>query len=334
MSATDLPGLLPPQRDQRDVTGINPLRARARVRDMLARELLTSSDLVAPVLVQPACRPAHEHAHLAGSVPVNRLAEHARRLRDTGVRAIKLFCYVENKSADASAALRTDNLLVTGVEIVRSTLPDMVIATEVCGCAWTDHGECVVLDDHDRTDRDATYTLMSQMARLHAQAGADIIGPAAVLDGSVSAIRTALDNAGFPDVGITPSVILDSALFAPYKQAMNTDPRRGNRRGFQLDACHAGQAIDLAHRWLGEGADSLLVQPAMMAVDVLAQLRSETRVPITAFSVSGEDELLHNSPDALHLEYACALKRAGADLVMTYGALRLATALHAAGGPA
>ncbi|MGH3922778.1 MAG: hypothetical protein ACRDTT_07910 [Pseudonocardiaceae bacterium] len=319
------------QRVHREVTGINPLRARSRVRDMLSRELLTSADLVAPVLVQPARRPAHEHTQLSGSVPVDRLAEHVEQLHQAGVRAIKLFCYVEDKSPDASAALRTDNLLVTGVGIVRSTVPDMVIATEVCGCAWTDHGECVLLDGRGRTDRDATYTLMAEMAQLHAQAGADVIGPAAVLDGSVNAIRAALDDEGFPDVSTTPSVIFDSVLFAPYKQAMNTDPGRGNRRGFQLDACHAGQALDLAHRWLDEGADSLLVQPAMMIVDVLTRLRNTTRVPITAFSVSGEDRLLQDSPDSLYLEYARALKRAGADLVLTYGALRLATALQAAG---
>ncbi len=331
MSTINFLNLSVRQRDHREVTGINPLRARTRVRDMLARELLTSNDLVAPVLVQPAHRPAHEHAQLSGSVPVDHLAEHVRQLHQAGVRAIKLFCYVENKCPDASAALRTDNLLVTGIGVVRSTVPDMVIATEVCGCAWTDHGECVLLNDHGRTDRDATYALMREMAQLHAQAGADVIGPAAVLDGSVSAVRTALDDAGFPDVGITPSVIFNSILFAPYKQAMCTEPGRGNRRGFQLDACHAGQALDLAHRWLDEGADSLLVQPAMMAIDILTRLRSETSVPITAFSVSGEDGLLRDSPDLLYLEYARALKRAGADLILTYGALRIATALQGAG---
>lgn len=117
--------------------------------------------------------------------------------------------------------------------------------------------------------------MMVKMAVLHAQAGADIIGPAAVLDGSVHAIRAELDTAGFREVGITPSVIFDSALFTAYKDAMHTDRGRGNRRGFQIDACHAGQALDQATRWLTEGADSLLVQPAMVSVDVVTRLREQ-----------------------------------------------------------
>src|SRR5262249_44507229 len=112
------------------------------------------------------------------------------------------------------------------------------------------------------------------------------------------------------------------------KDAMRTDPGRGNRRGLQIDACHLGQALDTAHRWLDEGADSLLVQPAMMAVDLLTRLREQTRVPLTAFSVSGEHRMLAGAGDAVYLEYLRALRRAGADLVMTYGAHRVAAVLR------
>lgn len=314
-------------RPERAVTGVSPLRARDRVRGLLRRELLTAADLVAPVLVQPDHRPAHDYRHLPGAVAAREVAGYVWELRGAGVRAVKLFAYVENKTPDAQAALDPGNPLVVAVRAIRAAVEDVVISTEVCGCAWTDTGECVLLGPHGRTDTGATYALMSQMAVLHAHAGADIIGPAAVLDGSVRAIRAELDEAGFPDVGITPSVIFDSALFTAYKDTMHTDPARGNRRGFQIDACHAGQALDQAQRWLAEGADSLLIQPAMVSVDVLTRLSAQVNAPLTSFSVSGEDQLFAQAPDAVYLEYTRALRRAGADLIMTYGARRLAVAL-------
>lgn len=316
------------------VTGVSPLRARERVRGLLRRELLRPADLVAPVLVQPDARPAADYGHLPGAIPLRDVASYVQDLHAIGVLAVKLFTYVEDKSPDARAALDPHNLLLLAVEMIRAAVDDVVISTEVCGCAWTDTGECVLLNSSGRTDMAGTYALMSQMAVLHAQAGVDIIGPAAVLDGSVRAIRAELDTAGFPDVGITPSVIFDSGLFTAYKDAMHTNPARGNRRGFQIDACHAGQALEQAQRWLAEGADSLLVQPAMVSVDVLTRLRAQVHAPLTSFSVSGEDQLFAPAPDAVYLEYIRSLRRAGADLVMTYGARRLATALATHGGSA
>jgi porphobilinogen synthase len=186
-----------------------------------------------------------------------------------------------------------------------------------------------MVDVHGSIDLAATLDLMARMAVLHADAGADVIGPAAVLDGAVATIRAAMDEAGHRNVGITPSVIFDSALFGPYKEPMHTNPGRGHRRGFQIDACHVGQALDCARRWMAEGADSLLVQPAMMSVDLLTRLRAETNAPITAFSVSGEHLVLADNED-VYLEYVRSLRRAGADLVMTYGAAQLATALGTA----
>src|SRR6266545_4791396 len=276
-----------------EVTGAHPLRARPRVRDWLRREWLSPRDLIAPVLVQPDQRPPGEYADLPTAVASADLPRLIGQLWDSGVGAVKLFCYVEDKTADAAAALAVDNLLVSAVRTVRHAVPGMVIATEVCGCAWTDSGECVLLDGAGRVDLDATFGLMTAMAVTHAAAGADIVGPAAVLEGSVRAIRRALDADGYSDVGITPSVIFDSA-----------------------------------HRWLDEGADSLLVQPAMMAVDLLTRLREQTRVPITAFSVSGEHRMLAGAGDAVYVEYLRALRRAGADLVMTYGAYQVAAVLR------
>jgi porphobilinogen synthase len=319
-------------REPVEIIGAHPLRARPRVRDWLPREWLHPTDLVAPVLVQPDERDPRDYADLPTAVSLTGLPRLVGELWGRRVRAVKLFCYVEHKTVDAAEALAADNLLVSAIRAVRRAVPGTVIATEVCGCAWTDTGECVLLDRDSRVDLDATCGLMAGMAVAHATAGADIIGPAAMLEGSVRAIRRALDADGYPDVGITPSVIFDSALFGIYKNAMHTNPGRGSRRGLQIDACHLGQALDTAHRWLDEGADSLLVQPAMMAVDLLTHLREQTRVPLTAFSVSGEHRMLAGADDAVYLEYLRALRRAGADLVMTYGAHQVAAILREEAG--
>ncbi|MFI5782870.1 hypothetical protein [Nocardia sp. NPDC051570] len=317
-----------PVRRRMDVTGVNPLRARPRVQELLYRELLTPADLIAPILVQPDHRDPARYRYLPGAVSISEVAGHAQQLRSVGVRACKILVYIEHRTPHAEDALNPDNLMIAAIHAVRNAVPDMVIATEVCGCAWTDSGECVLLGSRGRTAIDATYELMARMAVLHAQAGVDIVGPAAVLDGSVQATRFELDEAGFTDVGVAPSVIFDSALFDIYKSAMNTDPGRGNRRGFQIDPSQLGQALDQAERWIDEGADSVLVQPAMTSIDLLTRLRGVIRAPLIAFSTSGEDQLFATAPIAVQLEYARALKRAGADLIMTYGALRLARALE------
>jgi porphobilinogen synthase len=319
------PGEAPSPRTAVEIGAVNPLRGRPRVRNWLRRELLSASDLIAPVLVQPDDRDRRQYPDLPTAVALADLGAAVTDLWALGVRAVKLFCYVSDKRSDGSAATDPDNLMVASITAVRAAVPEMVISTEVCGCAWTASGECVLLHADATTDLAATYRLMADMAVLHAAAGADIIGPAAVLDGSVAEIRSALDAAGYRNVGITPSVIFDSVLFGPYKETMHTDPGRGQRRGLQIDACHIGQALDCARRWLDEGADSLLVQPAMMAVDLLSRLRTETNVPITAFSVSGEHRMLHHDEGA-YLEYTRMLRRAGADRVMTYGAAHLAAA--------
>jgi porphobilinogen synthase len=317
-------------RSPQPVIGVNPLRGQPRVRDWLLREPLDPADLIAPLLVQPANRDPRDYQNQAGAVSiVDQLACEAQHLRSLGVRAVKLFAYVEDKTPDAAAALDPGNLLVTAIRTVRAAVPDMVIATEVCGCAWTASGECVILHADNTTDAAATMDLMTGMAIMHAEAGADIIGPAAVFDGSVREIRRALNVAGHHPVGITASVIFNSSLFTPYKSTMHTDPGRGDRRGFQIDQTQRGQALDQAERWLAEGADSLLVQPAMMAVDVLALLRGTYRVPLTAFSVSGEHKMLQRDT-AAYVEYTRYLRVAGADLVMTYGAPTIATALRSA----
>lgn len=170
--------------------------------------------------------------------------------------------------------------------------------------------------------------LMAHMAVAHALAGADIVSPTAMLTGSVRAVRDALDGADLPDVGVCPNIAVHTALYGPFKQIMGTDPGRGHRRGLQLEPGRADRdALTQADRWLAEGADSLTVQPVLTCVDVLTRLRGHTRVPLVAYSTSGEHAALAALDDPAVVEYHAALKRAGADLILTFAAERVARAI-------
>jgi porphobilinogen synthase len=173
-----------------------------------------------------------------------------------------------------------------------------------------------------------TCELMAQMALLHAQAGADVVSPTAMLDGSVAFVRETLTAEGLPDVGVNPNIALHTGLYEVFKRLMATNPARGHRRGLQLDPCRADRdAVAQLDRWLREGADSITLQPVMTAMDVLFRLRQHTPVPLIAYSTSGESVALAALGPAITLEYRAALRRAGADLILTFAAEDVANAL-------
>lgn len=265
--------------------GVEPGRARQTVRDLYDRPGLVPRDLTAPLLVHPDGRQA---AALPGSVELGEVAATVRRWAELGIRGVKVFAFGSPRDAAASAATLPGNLMCAAVSEVKAAAPEVVVTTEVCGCSWTDHGECAILDE-GRIDLPATHELMAAMAVLHARAGADVVSPTAMLAGSVGAVRAALNEAGLPDVGVCPNIALHTSLYGPFKAAMGTNPGRGHRRGLQLEPGRADRdALTQADLWLSEGADSLTVQPVLTAVDVLVRLRAHTRVPLIAYSTSGE----------------------------------------------
>ena len=306
--------------------GVEPGRARAAVRALYERPGLMVRDLTAPLLVQPDDRqPAVD---LPGVVVFDRVPVVARRLADAGVRGVKVFAYGTPRDARASGATVAGNLMCAAVQEIKATAPEIVVTTEVCGCSWTDHGECAILDEEGRIDMAATFDLMARMAVLHAQSGADVVSPTAMLAGSVRAVRDVLTGSGMPDVGVCPNIAVHTALYGPFKQVMGTNPGRGHRRGLQLEPGRADRdALMQADRWLAEGADSLTVQPVLTCVDVLTRLRAHTLVPLIAYSTSGEHAALDVLGDAAVVEYHAGLKRAGADLILTFAAERVARAL-------
>jgi porphobilinogen synthase len=297
------------------------------VRDLYARPGLVVRDLTAPLLVHPHDRVGTD---LPGVVRLADVGSTARRRAALGIRGVKVFVYGTPRDATASGATAAGNLMCAAVQEIKAAAPEMVVTTEVCGCAWTDHGECALLHDGGRIDLLATHDLMARMAVQHADAGADAVSPTAMLAGSIHAVRQALNDADLPDVGVCPNVALHTSLYGPFKQVMETNPGRGHRRGLQLEAHQADRdALVQADRWLAEGADSLTLQPALTTMDVLVRLRTHTRVPLIAYSTSGEYAALRALGPEGMVEYHAALKRAGADLILSFVAEHVAQALSA-----
>ncbi|MFD4314967.1 hypothetical protein [Streptomyces sp. NPDC058548] len=316
------------ERDAPTPDGINPARARRAVRALYTGPALTAADLSAPLLALPDG--SIGSGSLPGAASLASVPATVARWAELGIAGVKVFAYGHDRDGRASGALAPDNRMVATIGAVKDTAPDTAVTTEVCGCSWTDHGQCVLRTADGGIDLDATYQLMADMAVQHADAGADVVSPTAMLDGSIHAVRQALDEAGHRDVGVNPNLAIHTGLYGPFKTLMNTDPRAGHRRGLQLEPGRADRdTIVQARRWINEGADSLTLQPVMTAVDVLVRLRDDQRVPIVAYSTSGEWAALQAlGPNGI-VEYLGMLKRSGADQVLTFAAQAAAEYLEA-----
>ncbi|MEU2490955.1 hypothetical protein [Streptomyces sp. NPDC007883] len=223
--------------------------------------------------------------------------------------------------------------MLRALTAARRAAPTMALTSEVCGCSWTASGECVLRAPDGRIDLDATQGYMARMAVLHAEAGADVVSPTAMLDGSVHAVRAVLDDHGLRDVGVNPNLALHTSLYAPFKALMGTDPATGHRRGLQLEPARAERdTLVQARRWIAEGADSLTLQPVLTATDVLVRLRADQDVPLVAYSTSGEWPALTALGIEGTVEYLGMLKRAGADHILTFAAEHAATYLASSTG--
>jgi porphobilinogen synthase len=307
--------------------GVNPSRARPAVRNLYTRPAFTAADLSAPLLVFPDGHTGR--GGLPGTVVLSDVGRTVTRWGGHGIRGLKLFVLGHDRDARGSAAVAPGNLMVRAIAAAKNAAPQMAVTTEVCGCSWISSGQCVVRTDTGTIDLEATYHLMRRMAVQHGEAGADVVSPTAMVDGSVCAVRAALDSAGLPDIGVNPNLAIHSVLYGPFKTLMDTNPEAGHRRGLQLEAGRADRDTLLqARRWITEGADSLTLQPVMTAVDVLTRLRVDQEAPIVAYSTSGEWAALQTLGDAGIAEYIAMLKRAGADQVLTFAAERVAKYLE------
>jgi len=314
------------------------LRSSQTLRDMLAETHLKRDQLIAPLFVCEGREIRNEIPSMPGQFQLSsdQAIETVKRWADAGLRAVLLFGITHHKDAEGSAAWDEHAPVQRLARTIKSRLPQVLVITDVCLCEYTDHGHCGKLlktpDGTVRVDNDATLELLGRIAVSHASSGADIVAPSAMMDGQVAAIRSALDSAGFSETAIMSyAVKFASSLYGPFRDAAQSTPAFGDRRSYQMDYRAGRQAIIEAALDADEGADILMVKPAATYLDVIAQVRRRSDLPLAAYHVSGEYAAIKAAAaagwldeQAVMLEVTTAIKRAGADLIITYFAEALA----------
>jgi porphobilinogen synthase len=312
------------------VTRLRRLRRSDRLRALVRETRLDLDDFVLPLFVGPATEPNPELPAL-GRYSVEDLAAEAEEATSLGVRAVLLFGIPDHKDAEGSGAWDDDGVIQRALRALREASPGLVLLTDVCLCEYTSHGHCGVLDG-DEVDNDATLELLARTAVSHAAAGADVVCPSDMMDGRVAAIRAALDEDGHGEIPIVSyAAKYASAFYAPFREAADSTPAFGDRRGYQLDPANVREALRECELDVAEGADALLVKPALPNLDVLRAVRERFDLPVGAYNVSGEYAMLKAAgargwldERQAALESLTAIKRAGADLVVSYWTKELA----------
>jgi porphobilinogen synthase len=312
------------------VTRLRRLRRSDRLRALVRETRLDLDDFVLPLFVGPATEPNPELPAL-GRFSVEDLAAEAVESTRLGVRAVLLFGIPDEKDAEGSGAWDDDGVIQRALRALRETSPGLVLLTDVCLCEYTSHGHCGVLEG-DEVDNDATLELLARTAVSHAAAGADAVCPSDMMDGRVAAIRAALDEDGHGELPIVSyAAKYASAFYGPFREAADSTPAFGDRRGYQLDPANVREALRECELDVAEGADALLIKPALPNLDVLRAVRERFDLPVGAYNVSGEYAMLKAAgargwldERQAALESLVAIKRAGADLVVSYWTKELA----------
>jgi porphobilinogen synthase len=312
------------------VTRLRRLRRSDRLRALVRETRLDLDDFVLPLFVGPATEPNPALPAL-GRFSVDDLAREAEEATRLGVRAVLLFGIPDEKDAEGSGAWDEDGVVQRALRALREATPGLVLLTDVCLCEYTSHGHCGVLEG-DEVDNDATLELLARTALSHAAAGADAVCPSDMMDGRVGAIRVALDEDGHGEIPIVSyAAKYASAFYGPFREAADSTPAFGDRRGYQLDTANVREALRECELDVAEGADALLVKPALPNLDVLRAARERFDLPVGAYNVSGEYAMLKAAgargwldERQAALESLTAIKRAGADLVVSYWTKELA----------
>ena len=315
------------------------VRAAARpanLRPLVRETRRDASDLVYPMFIVSRGPYRQPIAAMPGidRLSVEAAVEEAGAAYEEGVRAVLLFGLPASKDARGSRADQAGGVIQRALEALRDAVPDLVLITDVCLCEYTDHGHCGIVED-GRVVNDATLERLAAQAVSHGAAGADVVAPSDMMDGRVGVIRGALDEAGLEDVAILSyAAKYASAFYGPFREAADSAPAFGDRRGYQMDVGNADEAIREVRHDIAEGADIVMVKPALPSLDILRRVKEEFRVPTAAYQVSGEYAMIEAAgangwldAEAASLEAVTAIRRAGADLVVTYAARRLARTL-------
>jgi porphobilinogen synthase len=305
------------------------LRRTPTLRRMLRETVLSPDDLIYPLFVSYGENVRNPISSMPGcyQLSIANLLPEVREIYELGIPAVILFGIPAHKDAAATSAYDSEGVVQLAVKAIKDECPDLVVITDVCLCEYTDHGHCGVVQDGEIVN-DITLELLSKMAVSHAEAGADIVAPSDMMDGRVAAIRNALDDDGFIDTVIMAySAKFASAFYGPFRDAAESPPVFGDRKSYQMDMANGEEAVREALLDIEEGADIIMVKPALPYLDVVKAVKQETKFPLAAYNVSGEYAMIKAAAEKGWLdERACALeavtsiKRAGADLILTYHA--------------
>lgn len=312
------------------------LRTDATMRRLVRETVLTENDLVYPLFACPGEGVQEPIGSLAGCYHFSpdRVAVAASEVAQLGIPAVLLFGIPGQKDAQGSEAWSPQGAVPLAIKAIKRSCPDLLVITDVCLCAYTDHGHCGVLKER-RVDNDTTCALLAKVALCHAEAGADIVAPSDMMDGRIAALRQALEKNGFPEVAIMSyAAKYASAYYGPFRDAADSTPSFGDRRTYQMDPGNAREAIAEMALDVEEGADILMVKPALPYLDIICRAKQEFKLPIAAYNVSGEYMMLNDAAAAGHLDREAAMletllsiKRAGADIIITYFAKEAAALL-------
>ncbi|HWS98685.1 MAG TPA: porphobilinogen synthase [Pyrinomonadaceae bacterium] len=313
------------------------MRRTEHLRALVRETRLAPEDLVLPLFACPGENVRREVSSMPGvfNLSVDEVAREAAAAYEAGVRGVILFGLPETKDETASGAYSERGIVQQAARAVRKAVPDMVVIADTCLCEYTSHGHCGVVRRGEVLN-DETLELLARTAVSQAEAGADIVAPSAMMDGQVSAIRDALDGSGLESVAIMSyAVKYASAFYGPFREAADSAPAFGDRRAYQMDAGNAREAMREAELDYTEGADILMVKPATAYLDILRQVRDRFDLPAAAYHVSGEYAMIKAAAQKgwiderrVMLETLTCIKRAGADLILTYYATEAAKALR------
>jgi porphobilinogen synthase len=303
---------------------------------MIRETKLTVDDLILPLFVIDGKDVKNPIASMPGhfQLSINNLLETAQEAFDLGIPAIILFGIPEKKDALGTMAYADNGIVQKAVKAAKDKLPDLVVITDVCLCQYTDHGHCGVVEGHG-IDNDASLDLLARTALSHAKAGADMVAPSDMMDGRVAEIREILDENNFSQVAIMSyAAKYCSAYYGPFRSAADSAPKFGDRRTYQMDPANALEAIREVTMDIEEGADIIMVKPALAYLDIILRVREEIDLPVAAYNVSGEFSMIKAAEKMgwidgtrVMMETLTAIKRAGADLILTYFAIEAAKVL-------
>ena len=303
------------------------LRANENLRRLVRETALSVNDLIYPMFVVHGRDTATEISAMPGcyQYSVDRLVTAAKELAALGIPGTILFGIPALKDPLGTEAYADDGIIQLAVRAIKDTVPDLLVMTDVCLCEYTDHGHCGVIEDSE-VQNDPTLELLIKESLSHARAGADVIAPSDMMDGRVGAIREALDENGYENIPIMAySAKYASAFYGPFREAAESAPQFGDRRSYQMDPANAEEALREVALDIQEGADILMVKPALSYLDVIHRVKTEFQVPVAAYNVSGEYAMVKAAAqngwideERVALELLTSIKRAGADMILTY----------------